>query len=330
VFSSYEDWIYLRNQLYKSKVLDENTYFQELYFYKCYKANDWIEDNCKTYEQFYVNKYPQSIRIRNLLIPLDFDIHMFTQFKENHHFSIFYDTKKDEAPYIPDHYLLTYSTICEEPKVEYSYEELLRVTEDLNHGGMDEDGHFFLLSTSLYTHSLHKALDSLFTNLKFILQYGEFSSLVLNTDFRRSGAAYTFQRSYNYTQDYNADEYVLIDSDISEYKLNQANDDLTLAYLNDTIGVENNETTITDLSTSNFENETELKSKMFDILMLTIKNSSKEAWNRQMKSALNTEIKNFKSNHINKFNKNKVLDITISNVIDLTNDNEEENTTNNL
>jgi len=80
VYSSYEDWIYQRNQLYKSKELDENAYFEELYFYKCYKANDWIEDNCKTYAQFYVNKYPQSIRIRNLLIPLDFDIHMFNQF----------------------------------------------------------------------------------------------------------------------------------------------------------------------------------------------------------------------------------------------------------
>jgi len=250
--------------------------------------------------------------------------------------SIFYDTKKDEAPYIPEHYLLTYSTICEEPKEEYSYEELCSVAEDLNHGGMSEDGHFFLLTTSLYKASLHKALHNLFTNLKFILQFGEFSPAVLAQDFRRFGAdtGSHFKRAYNYTQDYNADQYDLIDSDVSEYKLNQANDDLTLAYLNDTI-VENNQTvdvmtTSISLSNSNFQNETELKSKMFDIIMLRIKNSSKEAWIRQMKSLLNTDIKNFKSNHINQFNTNKVLDITISNVIDLTNDDEEENTTNNL
>ena len=132
------------------------------------------------------NHYPKRRKINDLKIDLWFGVNMFNYCKKDHTFSIFYNTKTIIAPYIPDHYILCYSTLNETPTFEYTYEQLAYVSEDLNHGALDENEHYFLLETKLFKGSLIKSLQDLLHNLKHILKYGEFYRYLTN-DFHRFG-----------------------------------------------------------------------------------------------------------------------------------------------
>ena len=157
-YKSYEDWIYHRWKMNLSKEIDDHTYAEELTFYKYHEAAEWIINNSSE-KSFRDNIYDKQIKIKDLKINLWFGVSMFNYCKKAHKFSIFYNTKNITAPYIPDHYILCYSTINDEATFNYLYDQLLLVAEDLNHGALDEAEHFFLLYTMLFGSSLNKSLE---------------------------------------------------------------------------------------------------------------------------------------------------------------------------
>jgi len=75
----------------------------------------------------------------------------------------------------------------------------------------------------------------------------------VKNDFRRFGTdtQRNFRRAYNYTRNYNTNIYNLIDSDINQYELNQVNDDVTLAYLNNELSLEFNPQPMKDMIEAN-------------------------------------------------------------------------------
>ena len=200
-YKSYEDWIYHRWRLSVSKQIEDKTYAEELTYYKYREAAEWIINN-QGKNEFKSRKYPKTTRIKDLTIKLWFGVNMFNFCKQDHKFSVFYNTKNIQAPYIPDHYALCYSSTCEEPSFKYTFEDVLEVTDDLNHGALDENEHFFLFETMLFNNSFRKGLGDYTTNLKHVLKYGKFDIFV-KQDFARFGMV-AINRAYNFVEDYNA------------------------------------------------------------------------------------------------------------------------------
>ena len=53
--------------------------------------------------------------------------------------------------------ILYYSTFKNEAFYEYESEEIEKVCEDLNHGGLNESEHFFLMKTYLLTDNFYNS-----------------------------------------------------------------------------------------------------------------------------------------------------------------------------
>ena len=107
--------------MYLNKEIDDETYDQELTYFKYHEATEWIIEH-QSKSSFMNNQYPKRRKINDLKIDLWFGVNMFNYCKKDHTFSIFYNTKTIIAPYIPDHYILCYSTLNETPTFKYSYE----------------------------------------------------------------------------------------------------------------------------------------------------------------------------------------------------------------
>jgi len=114
-----------------------------LALYKYHEAAERIINNSGS-KEFYKNIYPKTISIKDLNITLYFGVNMFQHCKQKINYSIFCNTKNIRAPYIPNYYILCYSTICESPTLSYSYEQVIDVAEVLNHGALEESEHFCL------------------------------------------------------------------------------------------------------------------------------------------------------------------------------------------
>ena len=205
-YTSYENWIYERTKLCQSKKISGVTYMEELAYYKYLTVTDFIENNASK-ERFLNSKYNKDIDIKELKIPLWFSISMFNYCKLDHKFSIFFNTKNVSAPYLPNYMILYYSTFKNEAFYEYESEEIEKVCEDLNHGGLNESEHFFLMKTYLLTDNFHNSLRLYHLVLQFVIKYGEFDRS-FNNNFRRLNAV-NIKRAYDHVEDYNFVEEVV-------------------------------------------------------------------------------------------------------------------------
>ena len=106
--------------------------------------------------------------------------------KGNCSFSIFINTDNLELPHIQNHYILYYSTNCEDAKSEYSYNDLDLIAESLNHAGLDDE-RYFLLETFPLRSSFHKALLNLIALMNYIVDYEELPSSFPEIPLQRWG-----------------------------------------------------------------------------------------------------------------------------------------------
>jgi hypothetical protein len=201
-YNNYDEWIFRRIKLKKENIIDDNTYFSELNFYRHVKAAEWIQEHSNS-SVFKKSDYPETITLFNdEIVNMWFSKKMFHEVKNKFDFSIFEDTNVHGVlPTIPGFFILCYTTNCDEPKYGYSREEIEFVMENMNHGGFS-DRHFYLLFTSLLGAEFRNGSHDLFCNLKYALKYGEFKEGA-NQFFLRFGKE-TGNRAYNSTQDYNA------------------------------------------------------------------------------------------------------------------------------
>jgi len=85
-------------------------------------------------------------------------------------FSIFISTGNLELPHIQNHFILYYSTNCDNIQSEYSSKDLDSIAENLNHAGLD-DGRYFLLETFPFRSSFYKTLLNLLALMNYIVDY---------------------------------------------------------------------------------------------------------------------------------------------------------------
>ena len=97
---------------------------------------------------------------------------MFQYIKGNCSFSIFINTDNLELPHIQNHYILYYSTNCNDIKSEYTFNDLDLIADNLNHAGLDNE-RYFLLETFPLCSSFHKALLNLIALMNYIVDYEE-------------------------------------------------------------------------------------------------------------------------------------------------------------
>jgi hypothetical protein len=105
---------------------------------------------------------------------------MFKHTKKLHSYSVFQNTVDLEFPHIPGYYILCYTTYCEDYQHNYTYNDLLLVVDNMNHGALDDNlkkdnnGHYFLLRTFPLKNSLRDAMTNLFNIMNHMVKYGEF------------------------------------------------------------------------------------------------------------------------------------------------------------
>ena len=296
-YSSYKNWIYQRSKLYSSKIISDETYMEELTYYKYVTATDFIEKNASK-ERFLNNNYYKNIKVEELTIPIWFSISMFNYCKLNHNFSIFYNTKNVIAPYLPNYMILYYSTIRNEASYRYTFKEIKQVCEDFNHGGLNENEHFFLLKTFLFNDNFYNSLRSYHLYLQFIIKYGEFKNCFYNS-FSRFNKV-NINKAYDYVEDYNVEvvsqvgkKRKIIELDDDDDKQDELK---TKAQKKELVAI----TIKNDLTNSLLEDQNqngvemdvvnaanELKSQLFDMLLLTLTSENNDITRKLKKNSIN-------------------------------------------
>jgi hypothetical protein len=169
-YKTYLDWIVIRTKQHKKGKIDDNTYNEELAYYKIYAARQWLvkQPNLKDGE------YPQyDCPGDGIQIPLWWDTSMFQYTNHDHDFSIFFNNEGvKDIPYIKNYYILQYTTICNKIKYDYSISEAYQSIMDQNHGALDGDK-YHLLTTHSFDNAIIEALCIIYQNMNDILKYGE-------------------------------------------------------------------------------------------------------------------------------------------------------------
>ena len=108
-------------------------------------------------------------------IPLWYTVSTFNYTKQDRKFCIFENTSDQSAiPHIPNHYILTYITKCQESKYHYNEEECEFAVFEENHAAFDKD-HFHLFPTiSYWKITFSNCLKDLLDSMNHIYKYGEF------------------------------------------------------------------------------------------------------------------------------------------------------------
>jgi len=100
---------------------------------------------------------------------------MFKHTQKLTNYSLFQSTINLEYPHIPGYYILFYTTKCEGEKHNYTFNELLLVVNNCNHGALYcnpkqiDNSHYFLLRTFPLDKSLKDAIINLFESINYIL-----------------------------------------------------------------------------------------------------------------------------------------------------------------
>ena len=169
-YKTYLDWIVIRTKQHNKGEIDDNTYNEELAYYKIYAARQWLvkQPNLKDGE------YPQyDCPGDGIQIPLWWDTSMFQYTNHDHDFSIFFNNEGvKDIPYIKNYYILQYTTVCNKIKYDYSISEGDKSIMDQNHGALDGDK-YHLLTTYLFDNAIIEGLCVIYQNMNDILKYGE-------------------------------------------------------------------------------------------------------------------------------------------------------------
>jgi len=128
----------------------------------------------------WTRNYPPQIILNQQTLGFWYRTFMFKHTKNLHHYSVFQNTVDLNYPHIQGYYILCYTTYCEDVKHNYTYNDLILVVENMNHGAIDDNGgknsnaHYFLLRTFPLKNSLKDSMTNLFNRMNYILKYGEF------------------------------------------------------------------------------------------------------------------------------------------------------------
>jgi len=206
-YKSYDDWIYIRTKLNTAKRLDDDTFRDELAYYKFHTFYYWLKEN---HQNFLKANYSLTKRVREEDIELWYSMSMFNYTKMDHPFCIFQHTSNlSGVPHIPNHIILYYITSNTQDKYNYDLDELnyaLNDTQD-NHGIFDHQ-HFYLLPTRSYSNNpLSQALTNLLENLNHIIKYGEFKYLDYDTLIRWGNEYKNIKRAYKTYPDFVEDSH---------------------------------------------------------------------------------------------------------------------------
>jgi hypothetical protein len=137
---------------------------------------------------------------------------MFKYIKGNCSFSIFINTDNLELPHIQNHYILHYSTNCNDIKSEYTFGDLDLIADNLNHAGLDNE-RYFLLETFPLRSSFHKALLNLIALMNYIVDYEELPLSFPEVPLQRWGGIH--KEISSATNSNQTDEYDIV-NDVNE------------------------------------------------------------------------------------------------------------------
>ena len=169
VFDNHDHWIYTRLKKYNNKEITETIINKEITYYKLQTFYSWICNNKLT---IFNTPYPRERIYNEETLDCSYQPTMFQYIKGNCSFSIFINTDNLELPHIQNHYILYYSTNCNDIKSEYTFGDLDLIAENLNHAGLDNE-RYFLLETFPLRSSFHKALLNLIALMNYIVDYEE-------------------------------------------------------------------------------------------------------------------------------------------------------------
>ena len=177
LYKNEDEWIYSRLKQRKNNQLNGEIMEREKVYYKFLSVYNWLKIN---QEHFSTKQYPPNKRIHDENINLWYSTFMLKHTKKIHNYSLFQNTDNLDYPHIPNYYILCFTTNCEDVKHSYDYTELVPVTENVNHGALDNKGkddgrpHYFLYPTFPLDKSLRNGLVNLFEHYNYIFKYGEF------------------------------------------------------------------------------------------------------------------------------------------------------------
>ena len=183
VFDNHDHWIYNRLKKYNNKEITETIINKEITYYKLLTFYSWICNNKLT---IFNTPYPRERVYNEETLDCSYQPTMFKYIKGNCSFSIFINTDNLELPHIQNHYILYYSTNCNDIKYEYTFNDLDLIADNLNHAGLDNE-RYFLLETFPLRSSFHKALLNLIALMNYIVDYEELPSSFPEIPLQRWG-----------------------------------------------------------------------------------------------------------------------------------------------